>query len=88
MNLFALSGLLTGISSLAFGYFVYWKGAHRPLNRLWFIFTMSVAVWGFGGMWIALAPDTEPGLMGLASVVCLRRRMDSNFLPPLRACVL
>lgn len=62
MNLFALSGLLTGISSLAFGYFVYWKGAHRPLNRLWFIFTISVAVWGFGGMWIALAPTPNQAL--------------------------
>lgn len=62
MNLFALSGLLTGISSLAFGYFVYWKGAHRPLNRLWFIFTVSVAVWGFGGMWIALAPTPYQAL--------------------------
>ena len=62
MNLFALSGLLTGISSLALGYFVYWKGAHRPLNRLWFIFTISVAVWGFGGMWIALAPTPNQAL--------------------------
>ena len=62
MNLFALSGLLTGISSLAFGYFVYWKGTHRPLNRLWFIFTVSVAVWGFGGMWIALAPTPTQAL--------------------------
>lgn len=63
MNLFALSGLLTGISSLAFGYFVYWKGAHRPLYRLWFIFTVSVAVWGFGGMWIALAPTPNQALL-------------------------
>ena len=62
MNPFALSGLLTGISSLAFGYFVYWKGNHRPLNRLWFIFTVSVAVWGFGGMWIALAPTPNQAL--------------------------
>lgn len=62
MNLFALSGLLTGLSSLAFGYFVYWKGAHRPLNRLWFIFTVSVAMWGFGGMWIALAPTPNQAL--------------------------
>src|SRR5215472_6771745 len=62
MNLFALSGLLTGLSSLAFGYFVYWKGAHRPLNRLWFIFTVSVAVWGFGGMWIALASTPNQAL--------------------------
>jgi two-component system, NtrC family, sensor kinase len=62
MNPFALSGLLTGISSLAFGYFVYWKGNHRPLNRLWFIFTVSVAVWGFGGMWIATAPTPNQAL--------------------------
>jgi signal transduction histidine kinase len=63
MNPFALSGLLTGLSSLAFGSFVYWKGAHRPLNRLWFMFTMSVAVWGFGGMWIALAPTPNQALL-------------------------
>lgn len=62
MNPFALSGLLTGISSLAFGYFVYWKGSNRPLNRLWFIFTVSVALWGFGGMWIALAPTPSQAL--------------------------
>ena len=62
MNPFAVSGLLTGISSLAFGYFVYWKGRDRPLNRLWFIFTLSVAVWGFGGMWIALAPTPSEAL--------------------------
>jgi two-component system, NtrC family, sensor kinase len=62
MNLFALSGLLTGLSSLAFGLFVYWKGAHSPLNRLWFMFTTSVAVWGFGGMWIALAPSPHEAL--------------------------
>src|SRR6187551_1499974 len=63
MNPFALSGLLTGLSSLAFGSFVYWKGAHRPLNRLWFMFTMSVAVWGVGGMWIALAPTPNQALL-------------------------
>ena len=62
MNPFALSGLLTGITSLAFGYFVYWKGSDRPLNRLWFIFTVSVAMWGFGGMWIALAPTPSEAL--------------------------
>jgi len=63
MNLFALSGLLTGLSSLAFGFFVYWKGADRPLNRLWFMFTLSVAAWGFGGMWIALAPTPNQALL-------------------------
>ena len=63
MNLFALSGLLTGLSSLAFGSFVYFKGAHRPLHWLWFLFTVSVAVWGFGGMWIALAPAPTQALL-------------------------
>ena len=58
MNTFALSGLLTGITSLAFGYFVYLKGKTQWLNRLWFVFTASVAMWGFGGMWIGLA-ETE-----------------------------
>src|SRR2546426_5336000 len=60
MNPFALSGLLTGITSLSFGYFVYLKGRTQPLNRLWFVFTASVAVWGLGGLWIGLArTETE-----------------------------
>jgi signal transduction histidine kinase len=62
MNPFALSGLLTGITSLAFGYFVYLKEKTRLLNRLWFIFTTSVAVWGLGGMWIGLAADPTTAL--------------------------
>ena len=63
MNPFALSGLLAGLTSLAFGYFVYLKGKGRPLNRLWFVFTASVAVWGFGGMWIALANTPTEALL-------------------------
>src|SRR5256712_950814 len=55
MNPFALSGLLTGITSLAFGYFVFLKGKTHRLNRLWLIFTVSVALWGLGGMWFAIA---------------------------------
>ena len=62
MNPFALSGLLTGITSLAFGYFVYLKGTTPRLNRLWFVFASSVAVWGFGGMWIGLARDEVEAL--------------------------
>jgi len=54
MNLFALSGLLTGLTSFGMGAFVLSKGMDNRLNRLWFSFTASVAAWGFGGMWIAL----------------------------------
>ena len=60
MNLFAISGLLTGIASLAMGVLVLTKTTTERLHRLWFLFTGSVAVWGFGGMWIAMA-DTESG---------------------------
>ena len=63
MNPFAISGLLTGITSLAFGYFVYLQGKTRTLNRLWFIFTVSVAVWGFGGMWIGIAKNDVDALL-------------------------
>jgi len=62
MNPFALSGLLTGITSFAFGYFVFLKGQTQRLNRLWFIFTGSVAVWGLGVMWFALAKSEAEAL--------------------------
>ena len=62
MNLFALSGLFTGITSLAFGYFVYLKGRTKWLNKLWFVLTASIAAWGFGGMWIGLAKTEDEAL--------------------------
>jgi signal transduction histidine kinase len=36
------------------GLFVLSRGKANKLNRLWFFFTVSVAVWGFGAFWIAL----------------------------------
>jgi two-component system, NtrC family, sensor kinase len=62
MNAFAFSGLLTGLTSMAFGYFVYVKGRHRSVNRLWFFFTLTVGVWGWGGMWIGLASTPTEAL--------------------------
>ena len=32
------------------------------LNRVWFYFTGSVALWGFGSLWIALAQDHDSAL--------------------------
>lgn len=63
MNPFALSGLLTGLSSLAMGFFVLSKDTTGKLNRLWFLFTGSVAVWGFGGTWIALEKNELTALL-------------------------
>ncbi len=63
MNAFALSGLLTGVSSLAMGLFVLSRDRTSPLYRIWFLFTASVASWGFGGMWIALEDDPDRALL-------------------------
>ncbi len=57
MNPFALSGFLTGIASLTMGGFVLFKAPEKPLNRIWAVFTIAVAVWGFGGGWIGLNRD-------------------------------
>ncbi|HSE59081.1 MAG TPA: ATP-binding protein [Nitrospiraceae bacterium] len=57
MNAFALSGLLTGITSSVLGALVYLKRPDRGPNRLWALFAMAVAVWGFGSYKIALTTD-------------------------------
>jgi signal transduction histidine kinase len=59
MNLFGLSGLLTGITSLAMGLFVLSKNPANKLNRIWFSFTTSIAAWGFFVLWIAV--EQNPG---------------------------
>ena len=62
MNSFALSGLFTGVTSLALGLFVFFMNPRRPLNRIWLLFTGSVALWGGGGMWIAMTQDHDTAL--------------------------
>ena len=62
MNLFAFSGLATGLTSLALGIFVLFMRPQCALNRVWFYFTGSVALWGFGSLWIALAQDHDSAL--------------------------
>ncbi|HEY3198215.1 MAG TPA: ATP-binding protein [Nitrospirales bacterium] len=63
MNAFALSGLLTAASSLAMGLFVLAQDKRAKLNRLWLLFTASVAVWGIGATWIALEKDPHQALL-------------------------
>lgn len=57
MNLFALSGLLTGITSSVLALVVYAKAPERRPNRLWALFALAVAVWGFGAYRIASTLD-------------------------------
>lgn len=63
MNLFALSGLLIGITSSSLGLFVYLKDRKNPLNRIWGIFALAVAAWGFGAYEIATTLEPETALM-------------------------
>jgi signal transduction histidine kinase len=63
MNPFALAGFLTSISSLVFGFFVFSRNPTRRLNQLWLAFTMAVALWGLGSIWIALEPDPARALL-------------------------
>jgi DNA-binding response OmpR family regulator len=71
MNLFALSGLLTGLTSFGMGIFVLLKGMDNRLNRYWFFFTSSVAAWGFGGLWIALERREAMALLAWRSAFAL-----------------
>ena len=46
MNIFGASSIVLFFASLGFGLFVYSRNRASTLNRLWFLFSASVAVWG------------------------------------------
>ncbi|MGI0015749.1 MAG: histidine kinase N-terminal 7TM domain-containing protein, partial [Nitrososphaera sp.] len=48
MTFFAISGLLNGLTSFGLGLFVLLTNRRRPLNQIYFLFTLSVAIWGWG----------------------------------------
>lgn len=59
MTPYALAGLLTGISSAAFGLFVFFRNPKRKLYRSWLLFSLFVAGYGFGVLWIGTAKTPE-----------------------------
>ena len=63
MTPFGLSGLLIGITSVSFGLFVLLMSANRKIGRIWFLFTLAVGVWGFGGMWISWTKTATEALL-------------------------
>ena len=58
MNIFALSGLLIGITGGAEALLMFIKGK-RKFHYLWGIFCISVLIWGMGGYKIALTLDPD-----------------------------
>ncbi len=63
MNLFALSGLLTGITSSVLAMVVYFRAPKHIPNRLWVLFSLAVAMWGFGSYRIATTTVPTTALM-------------------------
>src|SRR5215813_10670496 len=63
MTPFGLSGLLTGITSVSFGLFVLLMSTNRKIGRIWFLCSLAVSVWCFGGMWISWAKTATEGLL-------------------------
>ena len=57
MNIFGLSGLLVGISSISMSAFLFLKGRGKKINIIWAVYSFCVAIWGFGGLKIATISD-------------------------------
>jgi len=63
MTPFALSGLLAGISSFSLGLFVFLKSPDKKIGGIWFLFALSVAGWGFGGMWMGTSKSAQESML-------------------------
>ncbi len=63
MNAFGLNGLFIGITSISMAILVFFKNRKSSANKLWIVFTISVAIWGFGGLKISITRDPESSLL-------------------------
>ena len=61
INLYGISGILTGVTSLAIAIFVYTKGRRNKLNKLWALFAASVSIYGFGAYMVSIATSPAEG---------------------------
>src|SRR4030042_767896 len=57
MSFWALSGLINGIASSIFGFFVYLKNPKQFLNKLWFLFSLTIAFWGYSYFFWQISTD-------------------------------
>lgn len=61
MNLFAFSGMLLGTTCLALVLIIAFYGKTR-LHRVWLLFNVAVAIWGFGSFFIGIASNPSSAL--------------------------
>jgi signal transduction histidine kinase len=63
MNPFGIASLLTGLSSLGFGLFVFFKCPNRRVAKIWFLFSLSIAGWGFGALMFSQAKNPQTAIV-------------------------
>lgn len=78
MNIFAFSGLLTGLTCIAMSILVLIKSTGNSFNRLWAMFCVAVAIWGFGGFFIGLEKSHDQAL-----IFWKLTYLGVTFIPPL-----
>lgn len=60
--IFALSGLVTGITSILLAAFVLWKNPKNSINRSWAFFCVTVSLWGFSGFHLGMSDNSKDAL--------------------------
>jgi len=62
MNFFSSYCLITSVASLTLGFFVYLKNRKAFVNKLWFLLSLSIAMWNFGYFKSLVVPDQMQAL--------------------------
>jgi len=60
---FSLSGLLAGITTIAFGVLVLLKTQNKKLGARWFLFSLSVGAWGWGSFFMGYTTDYDASFL-------------------------
>jgi len=62
MGVFAISPLISALLVLFLGIFVFWKNRKIKLNKIFLLFTFSVAVWFFGTFMMLISKSDEKAI--------------------------
>ena len=63
MNLYALSSLITALTSILLGFFVLFKNPKGKQNKLWFYTSISIFLWTFSLFWCFIANNIQIALL-------------------------
>lgn len=87
LTFFSISGVLTLLLSLSSGIFVLSRNPTHPVYRSWFLFCISVALWGLGVMFIPTATNPNDaifwwkiGHIGAINIPTLFLHLSCHFL--------